>query len=559
MRGYTYTRLTICLLLLLCIIATCLIIAPTNNVAYAEEEPVHFDLNKWQDALQAWYELHMENPKLYPYFSKLIIEKDPTLEEPFFAGFDARGDAMVIKFNGTCIDFKGIDYRDLVGLFAFEYNSPYDNSMTYQHALRDIKEIIGLENIEFRDLSSAQSLFRGLSKLESIDLSFANLEFCRDFSYMFYGCISLKSVKMPDTVYGYCVSDIRGMFYNTALTDLDLSNFAPLHLDKSFDYDPEYTYGLDPYPYFLSPNNKLLSFKMPDNEMTQNFDVNLIPESLLNFEFGEFAVDDGEMNICTNLEQMIGYTDTLYRVGEISYVVKYKGEDITFDSDYYLATRPYTSKEIDVYKIQRKISKIVDIDVEYAYWMGYTSDLLYYGKPGEQLIVYNGNTREELNSIDSTGDVSLYASALMIDVDGNIEPYDPVVKRSIEQMPKVINENCIEIDDYVVSDGIEEGSPIKSINTLLVVALSMVGIFLLIFGILAIASARYVDINGKPTLVFITKAGNKYSKCITLKHKKYRVKNRALRKKKNKIDDVVHILNSDKDVEEVPFFKNERF
>ena len=387
MRGYTYTRLTICLLLLLCIIATCLIIAPTNNVAYAEEEAVHFNLNKWQDALQAWYELHMENPKLYPYFSKLIIEKDPTLEEPFFAGFDARGDAMVIKFNGTCIDFKGIDYRDLVGLFAFEYNSPYDNSMTYQHALRDIKEIIGLENIEFRDLSSAQSLFRGLSKLESIDLSFANLEYCRDFSYMFYFCISLNSVKMPDTVYGYCVSDIRGMFYNTALTDLDLTNFAPLHLDKSLDYSGRYTYGDDPHSQFISSNNKLLSFKMPDNEMTQNFDVNLIPESLLNYEFGEFAVDDGEMNICSYLYDMIGYTDTLYKVGEITYAIKDNGRDVIYDHDYYLVTRPYKSKKVDAYKIQRKIRNIINFNLDYCSFIGYTSDQndFIYGKPESEV------------------------------------------------------------------------------------------------------------------------------------------------------------------------------
>lgn len=554
MRGYTYTRLTICLLLLLCIIATYLIcISFDNNIVEAEVDPgsvvtvVRFNFDRWRNIMEEWYELHMKYPEDYPYFSKIIIER--CHEGGFFVDLDKERDAIVIKYNANFIYFSNEDSDKAVGLFAFEYISPIDNDTYYQHALMNVKEIVGLEHLNFSNITSASSMFRGLSKLESIDLSKQSFYECKDFSYMFYDCSSLKTIKMPNCVYGSKVKDIRGMFYNTALTSLDLTNFAPLSLDKTLDYDPEYTYGLDLYPYFLSPNNKLLSFKMPDNELTQNFNVNKVPESLLNFEFGEFAVDDGEMNICYSLYDMIGYTDTLYRVGEISYVVLYKGKNIVFDSDYYLATRPYTSKGINVYKIQRKISKIMDFNFDNCYWYGASeenNDILR-GEIGGELTCMSLDDNNESNTIDTTGNFVIYLS----DAGDN-----ELVDVSPEYAPK---SKFIDVEKYVVSDGIEEGSPVKSINTLLVIALSMVGVFILILGILAIASARYVDINGKPTLVFITKAGNKYSKCITLNHKKYRVKNRALRKKKNKIDDVVHILNSDKDVEEVPFFKGERF
>ncbi len=560
MRGYTYTRLTICLLLLLCIIATCFITIQfnnTNNVAFAEEDEVLFDVSIWRNTMQAWYEWHLLDIENHPFLFDVIIEKDSSLSVPFATSFDVSRYAIVIRFNGSKIVFTGLEKNDLVGLFAYEYISPVDGDAYYQHALQYITRFVGLEYLDFSDIVTTSSMFRGLTELESIDLSSANFENCLDFSYMFYDCTSLKTIKMPQTVYGANVRDIRGMFCNTALTDLDLTNFAPLSLDKSLDYNTRYVTGENPFPQFISQRNNLVTFKMPDNELTQNFNVNLIPQSLLEFEFGEFAIDNGEMEICYCLEDMIGYTDTLYRVGDISYVVLYNGKEIVIDTDQYLATLPYKSKTVDSYKIQRKIPSIVYISFGNSFvWAGEAPDGgLFEGKPGEVLTY----TPEDLDNSDyespAVGNKALVLyGVLPTSTSGaKMKPANMAIDVSKYGDGAIIGDDGVAYGIY----GDDTGNDFSFVIFYLFIGSISLSVIVLIG--LAIAKGRYVDINGKPTLVFITKSGNKYCHCVSLNRKKYRVKKMVLRRNKNNIDDVVHIKNSDKDVEEIPFFKKETF
>ena len=79
MRGNVYTRLTICFLLVLCIIATCFITIQfnnTHNIAYAEEDEVLFDISAWRNVMQAWYDWYLLDVANRTYLFEVIIKKD---------------------------------------------------------------------------------------------------------------------------------------------------------------------------------------------------------------------------------------------------------------------------------------------------------------------------------------------------------------------------------------------------------------------------------------------------------------------------------------------------
>ncbi len=126
---------------------------------------------------------------------------------------------------------------------------------------RELKEVIGLENLNtaqtndmdsmFKDCSSLvsidlssfdttqvsdmKSVFSGCSALTHLDLSSFNTARVRYMCSMFQGCRSLKSLDLSSFNVS-AVGEIYSMFSDcTALTQLDLSYFNPKNVDNMVD------------------------------------------------------------------------------------------------------------------------------------------------------------------------------------------------------------------------------------------------------------------------------------------------------------------------------------
>ena len=97
---------------------------------------------------------------------------------------------------------------------------------------RELKEVIGLENLNTAQVIDMNSMFEGCSALTHLDLSSFNTARVRCMYSMFQGCRSLKSLDLS-SFNGSAVEDLQNMFADcTALTHLDLSYFYPKNVDN---------------------------------------------------------------------------------------------------------------------------------------------------------------------------------------------------------------------------------------------------------------------------------------------------------------------------------------
>lgn len=97
---------------------------------------------------------------------------------------------------------------------------------------RELKEVIGLENLNTAQVIDMNSMFEGCSALTHLDLSSFNTARVRDMCSMFQGCRSLKALDLS-SFNGSAVEDLQNMFADcTALTHLDLSYFYPKNVDN---------------------------------------------------------------------------------------------------------------------------------------------------------------------------------------------------------------------------------------------------------------------------------------------------------------------------------------
>ena len=102
---------------------------------------------------------------------------------------------------------------------------------THLHAwfcgCRELKEVIGLENLNTAQVINMNSMFEGCSALTHLDLSSFNTARVRYMRSMFQGCSSLKSLDLSSFSVR-AVENMNSMFADcTALTHLDLSYFYP--------------------------------------------------------------------------------------------------------------------------------------------------------------------------------------------------------------------------------------------------------------------------------------------------------------------------------------------
>ena len=75
--------------------------------------------------------------------------------------------------------------------------------------MTNVKEIIGLENLDTTDLTSMKNMFYNCENLESISgLWGFNTENVEDMSHMFYGCKKLKLGKEVDSLMNKFFPDV---------------------------------------------------------------------------------------------------------------------------------------------------------------------------------------------------------------------------------------------------------------------------------------------------------------------------------------------------------------
>ena len=92
---------------------------------------------------------------------------------------------------------------------------------------RELKEVIGLENLNTAQVINMNSMFEGCSALTHLDLSSFNTARVRYMCSMFQGCSSLKALDLSSFSVR-AVENMNSMFSDcTALTQLDLSYFYP--------------------------------------------------------------------------------------------------------------------------------------------------------------------------------------------------------------------------------------------------------------------------------------------------------------------------------------------
>ena len=98
--------------------------------------------------------------------------------------------------------------------------------------MNNITTINGLANLNLSMVRSMKGMFRGCTKLKSVNMNFSDAQEVTNLSFMFYGCKALTSLDLSsfDT---RRVTDMSFMFSGcSALKSLDLSNFLSWNLTK---------------------------------------------------------------------------------------------------------------------------------------------------------------------------------------------------------------------------------------------------------------------------------------------------------------------------------------
>ena len=435
MRGIVRTKFYIYFLIVLIILATCLCFIPNNKV-YAEEDSVLFDIDMYRQVCDDWIATHDLSTDYNQLPYRIFIEKYDG-SDPFKVTIDSTRQALVINFNGKNINFLGLDKYQVEGLFATQYYSSLDNSIKYNYVLIFIQRIYGLENLDFSNIISAKSMFRGLNQLKEIDLSQARFDICEDFSYMFYGCSKLETLTMPNVPYGMYVKDIRGILYNVAVRDLDLSNFAAIRLDRTIDY---LTHTSGDYPNVVK-DEYLQHIKIPKNIYLEGFDLDRLPRTLMATQIDEFAEDVEDFEPLTTIGRIIEVPE-VYRVGTIEYIVVYNGEEYVVGEDKYLSTRQYKSKEFTNREILQAMGK-----KNGSYSVGWVNSKKWHsasynfiGEQGE-IMSYTPTSSEKASNLSPVANVNtptrLYANINLVS-GSNLENM-PIVYEDSEIM-----ESCIE-------------------------------------------------------------------------------------------------------------------
>ena len=148
--------------------------------------------------------------------------------------------------NNSFIDLTDIDISELDNLSSIFCGlklevvdiSGWDTSnvtaMAYMFSrCKNLKNIIGIENLDVLKLKSANAMFYGCQNLVELDLTNWNPMSLQRASYMFYNCSNLKIIKNIENWQLPNIKDVRYMFCNCTKLDVDLSNWDLTNIKDS--------------------------------------------------------------------------------------------------------------------------------------------------------------------------------------------------------------------------------------------------------------------------------------------------------------------------------------
>ena len=140
--------------------------------------------------------------------------------------------------NNSFIDLTDIDISELDNLSSIFCGlklevvdiSGWDTSnvtaMAYMFSrCKNLKSIIGIENLDVLKLKRANFMFDSCENLVELDLTNWNPKLLQKTRYMFYDCLNLKIIKNIENWQLPNIKDVCRMFYNCAKLDVDLSNW----------------------------------------------------------------------------------------------------------------------------------------------------------------------------------------------------------------------------------------------------------------------------------------------------------------------------------------------
>ena len=148
--------------------------------------------------------------------------------------------------NNSFIDLTDIDISELDNLSSIFCGlklevvdiSGWDTSnvtaMAYMFSrCKNLKNIIGIENLDVLKLKRANFMFDSCENLVELDLTNWNPISLQNAWSMFYRCSNLKIIKNIENWQLPNINDVSYMFYNCAKLDVDLSNWDLSNLQNS--------------------------------------------------------------------------------------------------------------------------------------------------------------------------------------------------------------------------------------------------------------------------------------------------------------------------------------
>ena len=148
--------------------------------------------------------------------------------------------------NNSFIDLTDIDISELDNLSSIFCGlklevvdiSGWDTSnvtaMAYMFSrCKNLKNIIGIENLDVLKLKRANFMFDSCENLVELDLTNWNPISLENAWSMFYRCSNLKIIKNIEIWQLPNINDVSYMFYNCAKLDVDLSNWDLSNLKNS--------------------------------------------------------------------------------------------------------------------------------------------------------------------------------------------------------------------------------------------------------------------------------------------------------------------------------------
>ena len=148
--------------------------------------------------------------------------------------------------NNSFINLTDIDISELDNLSSIFCGlklevvdiSGWDTSnvtaMAYMFSrCKNLKNIIGIENLDVLKLKRANFMFDSCENLVELDLTNWNPISLQNAWSMFYRCSNLKIIKNIENWQLPNINDVSYMFYNCAKLDVDLSNWDLSNLQNS--------------------------------------------------------------------------------------------------------------------------------------------------------------------------------------------------------------------------------------------------------------------------------------------------------------------------------------